>query len=426
MITNKNKRVQEIDYTKTSFNEIKEQLVQYAKRNYPDTYRDFKKSSFGSLLFDMVSYVGDQLHYYLDHNANEAILPYTKNPEVAVQLIQALGSTPVLNPVGVGEVEIQVLQPANALGVSPDTNYELTSRAGTKFRSLGGAIFTQMRDVTLTADTSRIVGYSTTADGSKINYFGLKAKVPVVSGEERTYTVDVGNFRRFLKIEIPDAALTEILKVEDSNKNEYHQVSHLSKKFIYKSVIDPNNRDILTPTIMKKVPVPRRFIVEKSLNRTFLVFGHGSEPELSTNSIADPAKLIMNFAGKKHDPSRLLDPVKLTSSDTLGVAPQNTTLTITYRRNTVDNTNAAAGTVTQVVEPILVFRNENNLDSSKVSFIKENVQVFNDNPINGNISIPSTEELKEDMSEPSVLKTALLQKKTIYPLYIQCPRFTAL
>tara|TARA_Y100001973_G_scaffold36209_2_gene54567 strand:+ start:42476 stop:44296 length:1821 start_codon:yes stop_codon:yes gene_type:complete len=395
MAIDKNKRVQEIDYTKTSFDEIKEQLVQYAKRNYPDTYRDFKKSSFGSLLFDMVSYVGDQLHYYLDHNANEAILPYTKNPEVAVQLIQALGAVPTLNPVGVGEVEIQVLQPANALGVAPDATYELTSRAGTKFRSQGGAIFTQMRDVTFTADTSRIVGYSTVGDGSKINYFGLKATVPVVSGEERTYTVEVGTFRRFLKIEIPDPALTEILKVEDSNKNEYHQVKHLSKKFIHRPLIDPNNTDILAPTIMKKVPVPRRFIVEKSLNKTFLVFGHGEKHLTTTkNSVAEPTKLVLNFAGKTFDPSRSLDAMSLTNSDSLGVAPQNTTLTITYRRNTVDNTNAAAGTITQVVEPLLVFKNENSLELSKVNYIKENVQVFNDNPINGNISIPNTEELK--------------------------------
>ena len=395
MAIDKNKRVQEIDYTKTSFDEIKEELVQYAKRNYPDTYRDFKKSSFGSLLFDMVSYVGDQLHYYLDHNANEALLPYTKNPEVAVQLIQALGAIPTLNPVGVGEVEMQILQPANSLGVAPDSTYELTSRAGTKFRSQGGAIFTQMRDVTFTADTSRIVGYSTAGDGSKINYFGLKATVPVVSGEERTYTVEVGTFRRFLKIEIPDPALTEILKVEDSNKNEYHQVRHLSKKFIHRPLVDPNNTDTLAPTIMKKIPVPRRFIIEKSLNKTFLVFGHGEKHLTTTkNSVAEPTKLVLNFAGKTFDPSRSLDAMSLTNSDSLGVAPQNTTLTITYRRNTVDNTNAAAGTVTQVVEPVLVFKNENSLELSKVNYIKENVQVFNDNPINGNISIPNTEELK--------------------------------
>ena len=394
MTTNRIRKVQEVDYTRTSFNEIKEDLIQYVKRNYPDTYKDFKKSSFGSMMFDLVSYIGDQLHYYLDHNANEAILPFTKDPEIAVQLIQSLGATPNLNPVGVGEVDVHVLQPADTMGVSLDTNYRVTLRAGSKFRSTGGSVFTQLRDVTFTEANSQIVGYNTTSDGSKISYFVLKSKVPVVSGEEKTFTADVGNFRRFLKIEIPDPSITEILKVEDSNRNEFFQVEHLSQNTIYKPIIDPEGRDPLVSAIMKPTPVPRRHIVEKSLNRTFLVFGHGSSQDLTTNAIAEPTKVAMNFSGKEYVSSPKSDPVNLASSDTLGVAPQNTTLSITYRSNTVENTNAAVGTVTHVVDPILFFENEQLLDRSKVAFIRNNVQVYNEDPINGNISIPNTEELK--------------------------------
>ena len=53
--TNRNRKIQEIDYTKTSFSEIKSELVAYVKRHYPDTYKDFNKTSFGSLMFDLVS-----------------------------------------------------------------------------------------------------------------------------------------------------------------------------------------------------------------------------------------------------------------------------------------------------------------------------------------------------------------------------------
>lgn len=394
MTTNRVRKVQEVDYTRTSFPEIKEDLIQYIKRNYPDTYKDFKKSSFGSMMFDLVSYVGDQLHYYLDHNANEAILPYAKDPEVVVQLIQSLGGEPNLNPVGVGEIDVHVLQPADSMGTGIDSNYRVTLRAGSKFRSTAGSVFTQMRDVTFTSDNSQIVGYNTVSDGSKINYYVLKSKVPVISGEERTFTVDVGNFRRFLKIEIPDPSITEILKVQDSNKNDFFQVQHLSQNTIYRPVIDPESRDTMVTVIMKPTPVPRRHIVEKTLDRTFLVFGHGSDQDLKTNAVADPSKVALQLTGKEYVSAAKSNPVNLASSDTLGVAPQNTTLTVTYRSNTVDNTNAAVGTVTQVMEPILFFQNEQLLDSSKVSFIRNNVEAYNEEPINGNISIPNTEELK--------------------------------
>jgi hypothetical protein len=105
----------------------------------------------------------------------------------------------------------------------------------------------------------------------------------------------------------------------------------------------------MVSAILKPTPVPRRYIVEKTLNKTYLVFGHGSDDELKTNSVADPSKVALKLAGKNYISSPSLDPTKLLSSDKLGVAPQNTTITVTYRRNTSTNTNSAVGTVNQVV-----------------------------------------------------------------------------
>ena len=72
------KNVTPVDYTKRGFAEIKEELKAYIKRYYPDTYQDFNKSSFGSMMMDLVSYIGDQLHYYIDHNANESNIVFAK------------------------------------------------------------------------------------------------------------------------------------------------------------------------------------------------------------------------------------------------------------------------------------------------------------------------------------------------------------
>ena len=145
---------------------------------------------------------------------------------------------------------------------------------------------------------------------------------------------------------------------------------------------------------MKKVPVPRRFITEKSLYKTSVVFGHGSDEDLNSANVADPSKLALKLSGKTYISSPSLAPYQLLSTNKLGVAPQNTDITITYRSNTTANTNAAAGTITQITDPILFFENEQSLNASKVNFIRENIQVYNEEPINGNISIPNTEELK--------------------------------
>ncbi len=63
-----------INYTNRDFATIKQDLINHAKRYYPDTYKDFNEASFGSLMIDTVSYIGDILSFYLDYQANESFL----------------------------------------------------------------------------------------------------------------------------------------------------------------------------------------------------------------------------------------------------------------------------------------------------------------------------------------------------------------
>ena len=45
---------------------------------YPDTYRDFNKTSFGSLMVDMMAMIGEQLNFYAQFVANESYLETMK------------------------------------------------------------------------------------------------------------------------------------------------------------------------------------------------------------------------------------------------------------------------------------------------------------------------------------------------------------
>ena len=68
----RDKKIRQIDYTARDFDSIKQRLVEFVKTRYPDTYKDFNASSFGSLMFDLVAYVGDSLAFYTDYVANES------------------------------------------------------------------------------------------------------------------------------------------------------------------------------------------------------------------------------------------------------------------------------------------------------------------------------------------------------------------
>ena len=55
-----------IKYTSRDFRQIKEDLVQHAKRYYPDSFKDFNEASFGAMMVDSVAYIGDILSFYWD------------------------------------------------------------------------------------------------------------------------------------------------------------------------------------------------------------------------------------------------------------------------------------------------------------------------------------------------------------------------
>ena len=68
------KRLPTIKYTSRDFQSIRADLINHARRYYPDTFKDFSEASFGALMVDSVAYVGDILSFYLDYQVNESFL----------------------------------------------------------------------------------------------------------------------------------------------------------------------------------------------------------------------------------------------------------------------------------------------------------------------------------------------------------------
>ena len=388
-----NKKKTPIDYTKRGFNEIRQELISYIKRYYPNSYKDFNASSFGSLMIDLMSYVGDQLHYYIDHNANEANPVFAKEAENVIGHLMPYGLK-IRKPAAPSLVDLYVPFPAKESGIGIDENYEVVVLSSSEYKTQGGNVFSQTEDVIVNASTADIIGHKLTDDGSSLSYYILRVPVPVKSGIVRDFSVDVGDPRKFLKIEIPDANISEIISVVDSEGNEYIQVDNLSIDSVIMPLIDKSAEDGTTKVRMKNIPVPRRFVVEESLNKTYIQFGYGSDEDLSTNSLVDPSRPLLKQPGMKHISTPRQNPYNVFTSNALGVAPQNTTITVTYRSNSTLNVNAAVGTLNQIVTSHLTFTNEQLLDSTKIDYIRENLEVYNEEPINGFVSIPNTEELK--------------------------------
>ena len=80
-----------VNYLSRDFSRIKEDLLDHAKRYYPDTFKDFSDAGFGALMVDAVSYIGDILSFYVDYQANESFLATAIEYNNIVKHAEAVG-----------------------------------------------------------------------------------------------------------------------------------------------------------------------------------------------------------------------------------------------------------------------------------------------------------------------------------------------
>ena len=391
-----NKRGQtDTNFTNVTFDEIKEKLVQRAKTYYPDTYKDFNASSFGSLMFDLVAMVSEQLNFYAQYVANENYVESSRQysslerrgRENGIQINNAITST--------GIVKFYTAIPADTTLGTIEASYSHRILKGAVVTTPSGGRFTTTKDVVVDLNTDNIIGTTFSDDDSRITYYVYESEAPVVSGEERTISVNLGTYQKFLKVEIRDFTISEVLSVEDLNGNQYYEVDNLCQNVIYLPLSDRSAGGLNPTSRMVPLPVPRRFTVEHEDGRTFLVFGFGSEENLKVKNVADPSDIALKQTAKAYVSDTVFDPSKLMTTDKFGVSPQNTTLNITYRSNTTENSNASVDAINSISSAEMIFDEENSLDAEKVNFIRRTATVRNLEPINGTLSFSTTQEVSQ-------------------------------
>jgi hypothetical protein len=369
-----------ISYTSREFSTIKEDLVSYAKRYYPDTAADFSEASFGSMVVDMVAYVGDVLSFYLDYQANESFLDTAIEYDNVFRLARQAGFKPSRSFTSTGVVTLYVIIPAMTSSgqLGPDMRYAPILKNGSKFISSTGIVFTLTEDVDFVNPANEKVVASTNSSTGVPTSYAVKAFGKLVSGEYKVEYVGVGDFTRYPRFVLADTNIVEVVSVVDSRGNKYYEVDHLSQDIVYEAVKNAKSDKDLAPYVMKPKPVPRRFTVETSGRNTLLQFGHGDDRNLTTEKITDPSKVVLQQHAKNYITDKTFDPVNLIETDKLGVAPSNTTLTVIYRTNTANNVNIATNALAETSDLQFSFNNAASLDSSQISNVISTLQFENE------------------------------------------------
>jgi len=388
-----------IRYTDRDFNSIKESLVEYTKRYYPKVFKDFSEASFGSLMLDTTAYIGDVLSFYLDYQTNESFLDTAIEYDNILRLGEQVGYKQPLRSNSFGVVSLYALAPVDVNGVGPDTNYLPILVKGSKFSSNSGQIFTLTEDIDFkNFNNEVVVATSNSGDGTPTSY-AVKAYGRVVSGIEERESFNVGSFTRFLTLTLSSPNISEVLSVLDAEGHEYFEVDYLSQDTVFRSVVnkDPMTREYI-PNVIVTTSVPRRFTTFNKDGAIHIKFGYGSESSLKVDSLSHPSNVVLKMHGKDYEQDASFDPSKLIEADKFGIAPANTTLRVTYRTNTTENVNVATRGLTTIVDPILVF-GSSATNNTKIDFVRDSLEIVNEQPITGDVSLPTVAELKQRVND---------------------------
>jgi hypothetical protein len=416
-----NKKRTPVRYTSRDFSSIKQDLLEYVKRYYPESYRDFSEASFGSLMVDTVAYVGDILSFYLDYQVNESFLDSAAEYNNVIRLARQQGYKNPGVPSTAGLIDFFIIVPSNALSLGPDSNYLPILKRGSTCSSAGGGSFILNDDVDFSHPKNEVVVARIDPDTGVPTSYAVKATGKILSGKFVQETFTVGSYKRFRKLALSIPRTAEVISVFDSEGNEYYEVDNLSQDVIYKDVINRAADSALVPSVLRPYSVPRRFTVETVGSISFLQFGYGSDSDTTETSPVDPSSVVLKFHAKDYISDENFDPSKLIFSDKFGISPTNTTLTVAYRVNTSDNVNAAANTVTKITKGLWSFRNAATLISSEVRSVQNSVEVMNAEPLVGDVSEPSSEEIRQRSIDYFATQNRAVTKKDYEVMVYQMP-----
>lgn len=383
-----------VNYSARDFDSIQAELLMYCKRYYPETYKDFGEASFGSMTLDMVAYVGDMLSYYLDYQANEMFLDTAIEQENVIRNARSLGYKYEGQESSTGLVDFYIIAPANISGLGPLTSYLPIVKSGAVVSSNTGASFTLVDDVRFDNSQNEIVVAKTNSSTGLPTHYAIKATGQVVSGQNTTVSLSVGEFEKYKRIKVSNSNISEIISVVDSNGNEYYEVDYLSQDVIYKDVANRSSDSNNVSSILRPFSAVRRFVVDKFQDGTYLQFGFGSESETTNASVVEPSVMSLKLHGRDYTAATSFDPSKLLSTDKFGIVPANTTLTVTYRQNNTTNPNVPSLAITSIKNKSLIFKDSTSLSSGKMAEVETSLEASNSEPIIGSVTIPDNVEIK--------------------------------
>ena len=400
--------IRDIRYLNKDFTDFRSQLINFSQTYFPTTYTDFSPSSPGIMFMEQASYVGDVLSFYLDNQLQETYLQYVRQTNNIYDLAYMFGYKP--KTTGLSSVDLDFFQliPASSSlsGTVPDFSYALFIEQNTQVTSTTTSTSFNIEDpidfsISNSSDPTTIS--IAQISSNEPTYYLLKKTRKATSGTINTTTFSFGDHQEFPTVTIDSLNIGGIIDVFDSDGNEYYEVDNLGQETVFDSIKntninDPNNYQNSndTPYILQTKQVQRRFAT-RFLNSGSLQiqFGSGNSSDTDEEITPDPKNIGLGLPYERNKLTTAYSPTNFIFTNTYGIAPSNTTLTVRYVTGGGVNSNSIANTITNLNTSTVKFLN-NNLNAVTAQYIFDSVAANNSNAASGGNDGDNVEEIRQN------------------------------
>ena len=397
----------DIKYYNKDFTSLRQDLINYARTYFQNTYMDFSPSSPGNMFIEMAAYVGDVLSFYTDNQLQETLLLYAQERRNIIALAYALGYRPKVTTASTVVLDVyQQIPSTGAPNYNPDYRYT--------FRIEQGSTVQSKSNPTITFITEELVdfGFSSSFDSTNVTiyqydglgnpqFYLLKKQVKAYSGTIKTTDFIFSSPEQFPIITINDSNIIQILGVTDSDGNQWYEVPYLAQDTVFDESLntpinEPNyaDEDDNARFMLRLKKVPRRFVTRfEDDNNLSLEFGSGVTSSPDEIILPNPDNVGLGIIDGISKLNQAYDPSNFLYTNEYGIAPSNTTLTVQYVIGGGIETNLPSDDI-NINSTINTFIDSYNLDGNLVTSMRNSIRFNNANPSSGGGPGETTEQIR--------------------------------
>ena len=402
----------DIRYISRDFPSLKQNLIDFAKNYFPDTYQDFNEASPGMMFLEMAAYVGDVLSYYTDVNLQESLILQASEKQNILNIANSLGYKPRTNISANVKLDVFQIVPAIGSGANnkPDFSYAFAIEQGMVVASDSRNITSEFRTIdyldfkfSSSIDPTEITVFEVDDFTNEPTYYLLKKSVNAVSGVIRTKSFTFEDPKPYDKITLDDTNIIDILYGLDSDGNKWYHLPYLAQDTIFEPTpnIVRNDKSLYryreqTPYLLKLRKISRRFVSRQLDNGSIEIqFGAGVSNLDDELLIPNPDLIGTSLTGIESSVSSDIDPSNFLYTKTYGLAPNNTEITLYYTTGGGIKDNVPSETITRVKTRSILL-DETGLNTNLYQQSIGSLAVTNPEPAVGGKESETIDEIRQN------------------------------